>query len=179
MHSEHMHTNPAVFSSLCDLSVYFFHFKRKLLLTTLTLLNAIAAPAIIGSSKNPLTDDDVVDASTRSSSQEGTSAITPTEVTSSLEKAGSKRRIGVRSNDELVLLENSLQDAGFTETRLCKDSLQYFGLLPPRKQKRHSSKSKVAPLPTASVPIQERYRRARERGSSTRQNRRGTEFGHG
>lgn len=32
---------------------YAFHFNRKLLLTTLTLLNAIAAPAIIGSSKNP------------------------------------------------------------------------------------------------------------------------------
>lgn len=31
------------------------NFKRKLLLTTLTLLNAIAAPAIIGSSKNPFT----------------------------------------------------------------------------------------------------------------------------
>lgn len=32
----------------------FFVFKRKLLETTLTLLNAIAAPAIIGFSKNPV-----------------------------------------------------------------------------------------------------------------------------
>lgn len=32
---------------------YALLFNRKLLLTTLTLLNAIAAPAIIGSSKNP------------------------------------------------------------------------------------------------------------------------------
>ena len=30
------------------------HFNRKLLLTTLTLLKAIAAPAIIGFNKNPL-----------------------------------------------------------------------------------------------------------------------------
>ncbi len=30
------------------------HFNRKLLLTTLTLLNAMAAPAIIGFNKNPL-----------------------------------------------------------------------------------------------------------------------------
>ena len=35
--------------------IYFFHFKRRLLVTTLTLLNAIAAPAIIGFNKNPLT----------------------------------------------------------------------------------------------------------------------------
>gem|GEM_PF-4239286 len=34
---------------------YFFHFNRKLLLTTLTLLNAIAAPAIIGLRRNPHT----------------------------------------------------------------------------------------------------------------------------
>lgn len=34
--------------------IYFFHFNRKLLLTTLTLLSAIAAPAIIGLSMNPL-----------------------------------------------------------------------------------------------------------------------------
>lgn len=33
---------------------YFFHFNRKLLLTTLTLLSAIAAPAIMGSNRNPL-----------------------------------------------------------------------------------------------------------------------------
>ena len=32
----------------------FNHFKRKLLLTTLTLLNAIAAPAIIGFKRNPV-----------------------------------------------------------------------------------------------------------------------------
>ena len=34
-------------------SIYFRHFNRKLLLTTLTLLNAIAAPAIIGLSRKP------------------------------------------------------------------------------------------------------------------------------
>ena len=34
--------------------ITFFHFNRKLLLTTLTLLIAIAAPAIIGLSKKPL-----------------------------------------------------------------------------------------------------------------------------
>lgn len=32
----------------------FENLRRRLLLTTLTLLSAIAAPAIIGSSKNPL-----------------------------------------------------------------------------------------------------------------------------
>lgn len=32
---------------------YFFHFNLRLLLTTLTLLNAIAAPAIMGFSKKP------------------------------------------------------------------------------------------------------------------------------
>jgi hypothetical protein len=32
----------------------FNHFNRKLLLTTLTLLKAIAAPAIIGFNKNPV-----------------------------------------------------------------------------------------------------------------------------
>ena len=32
----------------------FAHFNRKLLLTTLTLLRAIAAPAIMGSSRKPL-----------------------------------------------------------------------------------------------------------------------------
>ncbi len=31
-----------------------FHFNRKLLVTTLTLLNAIAAPAIIGFKRKPL-----------------------------------------------------------------------------------------------------------------------------
>src|SRR5690606_2949058 len=33
---------------------YFLHFSSKLLLTTLTLLSAIAAPAIIGFNKKPL-----------------------------------------------------------------------------------------------------------------------------
>ena len=32
----------------------FNHFNRKLLVTTLTLLKAIAAPAIIGFNKNPV-----------------------------------------------------------------------------------------------------------------------------
>ena len=35
------------------LYAYFFHFNLKLFVTTLTLLIAIAAPAIIGLSKNP------------------------------------------------------------------------------------------------------------------------------
>lgn len=35
-------------------SYNFFHFNLKLLLTTLTELSAIAAPAIIGFNKNPL-----------------------------------------------------------------------------------------------------------------------------
>ena len=35
--------------------IYFFHFSRRLLVTTLTLLRAMAAPAIIGLSKNPFT----------------------------------------------------------------------------------------------------------------------------
>ena len=34
---------------------YFFHFSRKLLATTLTLLSAMAAPAIMGLSKKPFT----------------------------------------------------------------------------------------------------------------------------
>src|SRR5690606_35138023 len=33
---------------------YFFHFSLRLLLTTLTLLRAMAAPAIIGLSRKPL-----------------------------------------------------------------------------------------------------------------------------
>lgn len=37
-----------------DHTYYFFHFNRRLLLTTLTLLSAIAPPAIIGLSRNPL-----------------------------------------------------------------------------------------------------------------------------
>ena len=34
---------------------YFFHFKRRLLVTTLTLLKAMAAPAIMGLSRKPFT----------------------------------------------------------------------------------------------------------------------------
>ena len=34
---------------------YFFHFRRRLLVTTLTLLRAMAAPAIMGLSRKPFT----------------------------------------------------------------------------------------------------------------------------
>lgn len=34
---------------------YFFHFRRRLLVTTLTLLKAMAAPAIMGLSRKPFT----------------------------------------------------------------------------------------------------------------------------
>ena len=34
---------------------YFFHFSRRLFVTTLTLDSAMAAPAIIGLSRNPVT----------------------------------------------------------------------------------------------------------------------------
>lgn len=42
-------------NGLHNYSDYFFHFSRRLFPTTLTLLSAMAAPAIMGLSKKPVT----------------------------------------------------------------------------------------------------------------------------